>query len=193
MTHGWVEALALVKTADMPRSEDVLGRHLSGLDATYRTEECLGVELATEEDEALFRLTLLDETTTRDIRVRYAASARLSSGPAPPPSARPVRRGGRARDAGLARTPGRARAPSARSGARRGALCLRRPASPGLAGVSDGVGVLAKPFRRRGIARPGRAVVLRPYPHPHSIHGHDAERLRRPGLLRRLRRAPPLR
>ncbi len=73
--------MALVEAADVPRFEDVLDRHLSDLDATYRTDECLGAKLPTERDEALFRLALLDETTSRDIRrranLRYAVSARL--------------------------------------------------------------------------------------------------------------------
>jgi hypothetical protein len=82
VSGGWIDALVPVETADVPRFEGVPGRHLSGLDATYRPEDPLRVELPTEVDEALFRLALLDETTARDIRrmrdLRHAVSARLS-------------------------------------------------------------------------------------------------------------------
>ncbi len=82
MSAGWIDAVALVETADAPLFEHLLGRHVPGADATYRTGERLGVELATEEDEALFRLALLGETTAREILhvagLLYLVAPRLS-------------------------------------------------------------------------------------------------------------------
>ena len=82
MSAGWIDALVFVEAPHAARLERLLERSVSGLDATYRLVECMGVELPTEEDEALFRLSLLHEGTMGDIHriegLSYAVSARLS-------------------------------------------------------------------------------------------------------------------
>ncbi len=82
MSTAWIDALALVGAAHAERFQRVAERSVSGLDATCLMEEHLGVALATEEDEALFRLALLGETTAREIlRVAdllYLVAPRLS-------------------------------------------------------------------------------------------------------------------
>ncbi len=82
MSAAWIDAVAFMEPADAPLFERALERHVSGLNATYRLVECLGIELPTEEDEAQFRLSFLDEGTMGDIhrveRLRYAVSVRLS-------------------------------------------------------------------------------------------------------------------
>ena len=82
MSAGWIDAVAFVEVADTPRFERVLDRATSGLDATYAPLDVLGVDLRTEEDEALFRVSLLNEGTMREMQRieprRYAVSPRLT-------------------------------------------------------------------------------------------------------------------
>jgi hypothetical protein len=82
MTGEWIDAVVLVEATHARRLQRVVEGSVSGLDATYRLVECLGVELPTEEDEALFRLCFLGEDSMGDIhrveRLSYAVSARLS-------------------------------------------------------------------------------------------------------------------
>ncbi len=59
--------MAVVETADTPVFQRVFERNFSGLDATYWTEEHLGVELPTEDDEVFFRLWMLRDDTADDI------------------------------------------------------------------------------------------------------------------------------
>jgi len=68
VSGGWIDALALVETADAPAFERVLGRHVPGVDATFEAEDHLMVVLDADEDEAWFRLAALDDTTVDDIR-----------------------------------------------------------------------------------------------------------------------------
>jgi hypothetical protein len=71
-----------VETADAPPFERLMQRHVPGADATYWTEERLGVELPTEEDEVLFRLWMLWEDTIGDIHrvgdLLYLVAPRLA-------------------------------------------------------------------------------------------------------------------
>ena len=82
MTGRWIDAVAVVEAADAEVFERVMERHASGLDATYRTEEYLGVELPTGDDEVMFRLYLLGDHTIDDIHrvadLLYLVSSRLS-------------------------------------------------------------------------------------------------------------------
>lgn len=81
MSAGWIDAVAFVDVADIPLFERVLERATSGLDATYTPFDVLGVDLPTDDDEALFRVSLLNEGTMRDMQRieprRYAVSPRL--------------------------------------------------------------------------------------------------------------------
>lgn len=82
MSAGWIDAVAFLDVADTPLFERVLERAASGLDATYRPFDVLGVDLRTDEDEALFRVSLLNEGTMRDMQRleprHYAVSPRLT-------------------------------------------------------------------------------------------------------------------
>jgi hypothetical protein len=83
VSDEWIDAVAVfAEAAHAERFQRLVERSVSGLDATCLLEEHLGVELATEEDVALFRLALLDETTADDIRrasdLLYLVSPRLS-------------------------------------------------------------------------------------------------------------------
>ena len=64
---GWINAVAVMEPAHARSFERIVEAHLSGLDATYWLEDRLGVELSTEEDEALFRLALLHDISVGDI------------------------------------------------------------------------------------------------------------------------------
>ena len=83
MSAGWIDAVALVETADAPLFERLLERHVPGTDATYWTEERLRVELPTEDEEALFRLFMLWDDTVDDIHrvgdLLYLVAPRLSA------------------------------------------------------------------------------------------------------------------
>lgn len=72
MSAGWIDAVAVVETADDPLFVRVLKRHVSGADATYWSEEHLCVLPDTDEDEdedeVWFRIAALNETTIPDIR-----------------------------------------------------------------------------------------------------------------------------
>jgi hypothetical protein len=82
VSAGWIDAVAFVDVADVPLFEHVLERATSGLDATCTPFDVLGVDLQTDEDEALFRVSLLNEGTMRDMQRietrRYAVSPRLT-------------------------------------------------------------------------------------------------------------------
>ena len=82
MSAEWIDAVAFVDVADVPLFEHVLERTTSGLDATCTPFDVLGVDLRTDDDEALFRVSLLNEGTMRDMRRieprRYAVSPRLT-------------------------------------------------------------------------------------------------------------------
>ncbi len=67
MSRGWIDAAAVMEPADARAFERALERHVSGLDVTHRMGECMGVALATEEDEVVFRLYLLCERTIAGI------------------------------------------------------------------------------------------------------------------------------
>jgi hypothetical protein len=72
-----------MEVADAPLFEDVLERAISGLDVTYYYPfDVLGVELPTDVDEVLFRLSLLHQGTINEIqRVeprQYLVSPRLT-------------------------------------------------------------------------------------------------------------------
>jgi hypothetical protein len=68
VSGGWIDALALVATADMPQFERVLGRHVSGADATFEAEDHLIVALDADDDEVWFRLAALDDRTAAEVR-----------------------------------------------------------------------------------------------------------------------------
>jgi hypothetical protein len=57
---------AIVETADAPRFTRLLERHVSGADASYWSEEHLGV--LSDMDEVWFRIAVLDEAAIGDIR-----------------------------------------------------------------------------------------------------------------------------
>lgn len=81
MSAQWIDAVAFVDSAGVPLFERVLERAASGSDATYRPLDVLGVDVPTDEDEALFRVSLLDERTMDEVQRieprRYAVSPRL--------------------------------------------------------------------------------------------------------------------
>jgi hypothetical protein len=64
---GWINVLALVETQDVPTFDTMLARHVSGLDATHWSEDFLLVDLPTIEDEVLFRLAHMNDTTIREM------------------------------------------------------------------------------------------------------------------------------
>jgi hypothetical protein len=68
VSAGWIDAVAIVETAESPLFTRILERHLSGVDATYWLEEHLCVDTDTEEDEALLHLALPDWDTIGGIR-----------------------------------------------------------------------------------------------------------------------------
>ncbi|TDH58383.1 hypothetical protein E2C06_32820 [Dankookia rubra] len=68
MSAGWINAVAIVETADTPKFVRVLERHVSGADASYWLEEHLCFVADTEEDEVWFRIAALDEITIPDIQ-----------------------------------------------------------------------------------------------------------------------------
>ena len=68
MSIQWIDAVAIVETADAPLFVRLLERHVSGADATYWLDEHLRVDPETEEDEALLRLALPDWDTIGGIR-----------------------------------------------------------------------------------------------------------------------------
>jgi hypothetical protein len=84
MRARWIDAVAFMEMADAPLFEHVLERTLSGLDVTYYYYPCdvLGVELSTDVDEVLFRLSLLNEGTIDGIQRieprQYLVSPRLT-------------------------------------------------------------------------------------------------------------------
>jgi hypothetical protein len=82
MSAGWIDAVAFVEAAHAPLFKRVLERTTSGLGVTYRPLDVLGVDLPTDGDEALFRLSLLNEGTMPEMRRieprRYAVSPRLT-------------------------------------------------------------------------------------------------------------------
>ena len=65
---GWINTMAVMEPTFAEPFARIVEDQVSGLDATYWVEDRLGVELPTEEDEALFRLALLDESTADDIQ-----------------------------------------------------------------------------------------------------------------------------
>ncbi len=79
---GWINAVSVMESASARSFARVVEDRASGLDVTYCLEDRLGVELPTEEDEALFRLALLDESTADDIQPvgerSYIVSVRLA-------------------------------------------------------------------------------------------------------------------
>ena len=79
---GWIRAVAVMEPAFAQPFARIVEDRVSGLDATYWVEDRLGVELPTEEDEALFRPALLDEFTADDIQPvgerSYIVAVRLS-------------------------------------------------------------------------------------------------------------------
>jgi len=79
---GWIDAVSVMEPAAARSFARVVEERVCGLDATYWVEDRLGVELPTEEDDALFRLALLDESTAADIQPvgerSYIVSVRLS-------------------------------------------------------------------------------------------------------------------
>ena len=79
---GWINAVSVMEPASARSFARVVEDRVCGLDATYWVEDRLGVELPTEEDEALFRLALLDESTADDIQPvgerSYILAVRLS-------------------------------------------------------------------------------------------------------------------
>ena len=79
---GWINAVSVMEPAAARSFARRVEDRVCGLDATYWVEDRLGVELPTEEDEALFRLALLDESTADDIQPvgerSYIVSVRLS-------------------------------------------------------------------------------------------------------------------
>jgi hypothetical protein len=68
MNAGWIDALALVETAEARQFVRILEDHVSGADATYRSEEHLCVVPDTDEDEVMLRLMLPDWHTICGIR-----------------------------------------------------------------------------------------------------------------------------
>ena len=68
MSGGWIDAVASMDAVDAPRFERILQHTLSGLDVTYCPHDVLGVDFPTDEDEALFRLSLLNEGTMEEMR-----------------------------------------------------------------------------------------------------------------------------
>ena len=65
---GWINAVSVMEPAAARSFARMVEDRVCGLDATYWVEDRLGVELPTAEDEALFRLALLDEATAYDIQ-----------------------------------------------------------------------------------------------------------------------------
>ena len=79
---GWISAVSVMEPAFARPFARMVEDRVCGLDATYWVEDRLGVELPTEEGEALFRHALLDESTADDIQPvgerSYIVSVRLS-------------------------------------------------------------------------------------------------------------------